>query len=396
MAAERYVHVTYPWRATIEAGSAQPARFYLALIAQTLQCGAPASRPGGRVWAKVVRQGIPERPLAGLLRRGGRVLRGGQPPIVSAELVAERWAELREADPTLPPAEDLSVLELARASAVTTFVFGRSPVPLVVVKNARGSGAGVATEVAALQEAAGTGLAPSYLGSFPGLGEVQRGLPGHALAVRALTPHRSRELAWLPEHQAFADGILALSRATRKAVVPEPARNGVVQQALTHPGLSPRTRMAVAEAEAELERLEVSVLGHVDTSPQNILYENGRLSGLVDWADANTHGVPGADVLNAAMAYIELGVGLVRWDDRSLLGAFEGGYLASEYGRRARSAARACAEAAGVPPDLAHGLELTFFARRLGWRMRAPESFPTSAELALRALERVRAEGDPS
>lgn len=392
MTAERYVHVTYPWRATIDAGSAHPARFYLALIAQTLQGGAPASRPGGRVLAKVVRQGIPERPLAALLRRGDRVLRGDRAPVVTADKASARWDELRDADPTLPPAEHLSVLELARASAVTTFVFGLSPTPLVVVKNARGTGEGVATEVAALQEAAGTGLAPRYLGAFPDLGEVQRGLPGHALAVRALTPRRAHELTWLPEHQAFADGILALGRATRKPVVPEPACNGVVQQALTHPGLSPGTRRAVAEAEAELERLEVSVLGHVDTSPQNILYEGGRLSGLVDWADANTHGVPGADVLNAAMAYIELGVGLVRWDDRSLLGAFEGGYLRSEFGRSARAAARACAEAVGVPAELAHSLELTFFARRLGWRMRAPESFPTSAGLALRALERVRAE----
>jgi hypothetical protein len=393
MAADRYVHVRYPWRATIDLSAPEPARFYLALIAQTLQCGAPASRPGGRAWSRLVRRGIPERSLAELLRRTGPLRREADAPVVTPEVVRARWEQLRASDPSLPAAPPVSVLEIARNSAVTTFVFGDGPTPLVVVKNARAGQDGVATEVAALQQAAGTGLAPRYLGAVSGLGEVQRGLPGRALDVKPVTTRSARDLAWRPEHQALADGLVRLGCATRTPVVPEPTRSGMVSLALGHPGLSAGTRRALGEAQEALGQVEIAVLAHVDTSPQNILYAGGRLSGLVDWADACSAGVPGSDMFNAAVSYIELGVGLVRWDDRSLQGAFDAGYLESDFGRRARLAGRDGAEAVGVPRELWPGLELAFFARRLGWRMSRPDRFPTSAELALRALESVRAAG---
>jgi hypothetical protein len=393
MAADRYVHVRYPWRATIDLSAPEPARFYLALIAQTLQCGAPASRPGGRAWSRLVRRGIPERSLAELLRRSGTVRREADAPVVPPEVVRAHWEELRTSDPSLPAAPPVSVLEIARNSAVTTFVFGDGPTPLLVVKNARAGQDGVATEVAALQQAAGTGLAPRYLGAVPGLGEVQRGLPGRALDVEPVTARNARDLAWRPEHQALAAGLVRLGRATRSPVRPDTEGSGMVAVALGHPGLSARTRQALREAQEALGQVEIAVLTHTDTSPQNILYADGRLSGLVDWADAYAAGVPGSDVLNAAVAYIELGVGLVRWDDRTLQTAFDAGYLDSDFGRRARLAGGDCAEAAGMPRELWPCLELAFFARRLGWRMSHRDRFPTSAELALRALENVRAAG---
>lgn len=389
MSRRRYVRVRAPWNAVLDLSSPRPAAFYVGLIAQTLEYGAPAARRGGAAWALAGRRGLPEGALARALRAGGAALPAAEPLDDVLQVVAQAWPSLREGDPTLPPLPRLSGLQLARASATTTFVFGDDRAPLLVAKTARGTTSGITREVAALEEAAPTGVAPRYFGVVPGAGHVQRGLRGRALGVVPLTPQSAARLAWTPAHDAAADGFAALARGTRKDVVPAALQDDVLDDVVAGGPVPASTRAAVRAAREAVGQLPVSVLRHTDTSPQNVLLDGSRLSGLVDWEDAQTAGLPGADAWNLALACIDKGVGLARWSEQRLDGAFAAAWFGSEFGRQARAAGRRCASAAGVAAELLEPLEVVFFARRVGHRMRRPQGFPTSADVAGRALERV-------
>lgn len=382
------MRVAHPWDATIDLTAPEPARFYLGLIGQTLQFSAPASRRAGRAWAFLGRHGIPERALADVLRRVGGVL-GTADQTSYVDAAARAWPELRARDPSLPGAPELSVLVLARSSAVTVFLFSGEPWPVLVGKLARGSSDGVAREVAAIVEAAPAGVAPTYFGPVDGLGEVQRGIPGRALRVEPVTSAQAGALTWTEQHRSLTEGFERLARATTKAEVPSAMGDDVVDRALAHRALTSTTRAAVDDAARALGDVPISVLRHTDSSPQNLLFQGSSLSGIVDWEDATSAGMPGADIWNAALGSIDKGVGLVRWNEASLVASFRAAWGTSPFGRDARLAGRRCARAAGVPAELHDHLEVLFFARRVGHRLARPDAFPTSADVAAAALEDV-------
>jgi len=392
MPASGFVEVSYPWKAQIDLASPEPARFYVSLIAQTLEYGSPAARRFGPLWALVGRVGLPESSLAWVLRRAGA--RFSSDPMASVgevDAILEEWPRLRDADPSLPsrPAS-LTTLQLTRASAVTTFYFTGRGGPLLVAKRPRAENGSVRAEVAALQEGQASGLAPLYLGTIEGA-EFQRGLTGRSMEVPPLRVSGSSSLRWTAQHRALAAGFSDLARTTLKTRPSAAMVDGVTVTACDHPALSEATRRAVADAHSSLRDLPVAVLRHTDTSPQNILFEGDRLVGLVDWADATSLGMPGADMWNAALACIDKGAGRVRADERSLLLIFLSVWFGSEFGREARRAGGEAARAAGVPDELLGPLQLLFFARRVGHRMRRPADFSTSADLAAQMLEHVRA-----
>ena len=391
MPAARFVEVSYPWKARIDLSSPAPARFYVSLIAQTLEYGAPASRRFGPLWTLAGRVSLPESLVASVLRRaGGRLLRDRPGSEIETQAVLDAWPRLQEIDPSLPPRPaSLTTLQLTRASAITSFYFGEGTAPLLVAKRPREGGTAVKAEIAALEEAAASGIAPLYLGTMEGA-EFQRGLSGRAMRVPPLRIAGATSMSWTTQHAALAAGLCDLARTTAKSEAPSAMHDGVVELASEHPSLSDPTRRAVKEAHDALRDLPVAVLRHTDTSPQNILFEDERLVGLVDWADATSLGMPGADMWNAALACIDKGVSRVRSDERLLFSVFLSVWQASEFGREARRAGRDAAAAAGVPEDLLEPLQLLFFARRVGHRMQRPKEFATSADLAARMLEHVR------
>ena len=390
MAGSGFVKVSYPWDATIDLSSPEPARFYVSLIAQTLEYGAPAARRFGPLWALAGRAPLPEGTIAAILRRAGAFSTKAVPP-VETDPILDAWERLMDVDPRLPSRpKTLSTLQLTRASAVTTFLFSGSDTPLLVGKKPRGEGASVGAEVAALEAAHRSGVAPIYLGSVAGT-ELQRGLTGRAMKVEPIGIKGATRLAWTQQHRSLAEGFERLADTTVKHVPPSAMSDGIIEAALEHPGLSDITRRAISEAHDAFRDLPVSVLRHTDTSPQNILFEGNNLVGLVDWADATHLGMPGADMWNAALACIDKGVARVRLDERTLLLSFLGAWFTSDFGTESRRAGADAAVVAGVPEDLVGLLELLFFARRVGHRMKRPDEFLVSADLAARMLEHVRA-----
>lgn len=381
----QYVHVPSAsgGRIVIDLASPWPARFGAAVIDQTLRYGMPARRRGGPLLALLGRTGLPRRPLAELLRRFPKRPR----PDLDAALDAVRseWARLASASERLPEAApELSFLALRRASATTIFVFGDGPRPLLVLK-IPGARDRLQNEADALARAAPVGIAPRELGQV-GDAYVQEALPGEPLLVEALTPRRSRRLAWLPGHVELADALARLAAATTVREVPTEFREPV-DAALEVAGLSAAARRAAAAAWSDVSRLDVAVLRHRDTSPQNCLFEGERLSGLVDWEIAYAAGAPGFDVWNAAIAFVEHGVGLVRWSEERAQEAFAAAWGESDFGREARLAGRQSAAAAGVPDGLLDAIEVSFFARRLLGRVSHPERFATGPATAATMLE---------
>jgi hypothetical protein len=131
------------------------------------------------------------------------------------------------------------------------------------------------------------------------------------------------------------------------------------------------------------------VLEHHDASSQNCLFIGDRLSGLVDWEIARLRGVPGFDVWNTTLAWMEYGVGLVRWSQEVVLECFQRAWSSSPFWAQARASARDSARAAGVADSLLDSLEVIFFARRTGYRLSAPGKYQTHAGTATRMLEAV-------
>jgi aminoglycoside phosphotransferase (APT) family kinase protein len=129
------------------------------------------------------------------------------------------------------------------------------------------------------------------------------------------------------------------------------------------------------------------VLRHGDTSAQNCLFEEERLSGLVDWEIARPQGAPGFDILNAAVALLDHGVGLVNWSEDRAVTCFETAWKNSPFFDRARAAARESVEAAGATARDYERLEIAFFARRLASRLADPDYYATGPASAARMLE---------
>jgi Phosphotransferase enzyme family len=384
VSARSYAHVPstrQPW-AAVDVESSAAAAFCLRLLADGLRYGLPASRRFGFARAAVARTSVvstlPAFALARLPRRPrpdvDRVLielEGAWPQLaVEGRLAAQ-----------VPPA--LRALALHRRSALTVFVFADGSRPLLVAKR-EGDRDRLEREAAALREARGAALAPRYVGRA-GPAHVQKALAGDSLALQSLGPSSARALTWAPAHSELSEALARLASLTAKRGRPEQLREPIEGAVGRAGGQAAR---AVTAAARDLRRLEISVLTHGDTSPQNVLVAGGRFVGLVDWENARGHGAPGFDAWNFALAFLEHGVGLRSWSQERVLDTFCAA-LESPFYEAARRAARAAAAAAGVQESLLEPLELAFFARRVLVRRAHPSRFPTSETTAAGMLEAV-------
>ena len=107
----------------------------------------------------------------------------------------------------------------------------------------------------------------------------------------------------------------------------------------------------------------------------------------MDWEIARPRGAPGFDVLNAAVALLDHGVGLVNWSEERAVTCFEEAWRESSFFEGARAAARLSVEAAGATSEDYERLEVAFFARRLASRLTEPAAYATGPESATRMLE---------
>ncbi len=382
-----YVAVPYPWRAAIGTGSPHPARFYTALLGQTLNYRMPASRRFGSLLALAGRRGLPERPLGGVLRRLPGHNRGD---LDELEKSLERaWPQIAAKSSSLPAeAPELTLLALERSAALTVFAFGDQSAPLLVAKLPKGDGAGADAEVAALTEALPTGIAPTPLGTVGGA-RLQEVIPGAPMRVEPLTPARARTLAWPDSLGQVADGLNALAAATVKRETPTAAEVRWEEPALPEGSLSARAKKLLRAARAEVDGLECAVLQHGDSAAQNCLFVDGRLSGLVDWESAKPRGTPAFDVLNAPVAYLDFGVGLARWSQELVAETFEAAWTSSEFGERARAGAAQSLAAADAPEALLEPLQVAFFGIRICRRLARPGDYMTTAATEARRLELI-------
>ena len=384
MSRGRYAEVRYPWRAAVDLSDPAPARHYTALIGQALRFGMPARRSPAPLWALAGRTGIPE----GVLARAVRLAPKRERPDLDELAIRLRdgWPQFAARSEALPadPGQ-LTLLALERRAALTVFAFGRGR-PLVVAKRPGAGDERVDVETAALTEAAPARLAPLPLGSV-GDARVQEAIPGAPLRLEPVSAARAASLAWTGELTQLADGFVRLAHATakheREEELTEPVERALAAGVIAEPAQS-----RLAAALERLRGLEASVLRNRDTSAQNCLFEDGRLCGIVDWEGAVSRGMPGFDLLNAALAYVEQGVGLTRWSQEAVLAAFEGAWR-GPFGAAARSHAARCAAAGGVPDDLHDDLVVAFLGWRVGRRLANPTFYPTTAATAARMLERA-------
>ncbi len=251
----------------------------------------------------------------------------------------------------------------------------------------RGSPARVDNEARALERGAPAGVAPLFLGRV-GDARIQEGLDGEPLRIDPVTPEMASRLPWRTEHAELAAGLARLSEDTSR---PGPSDEilAPIALAVKDGPLGSRGRTLMTAALRDLGRIEVSVLQHGDTSPQNCLVSGGRFVGLVDWELAKTRGAPGFDTLNVALACLEQGVGFVRWSERRALDAFRAAWEEAPLFIAARAAADDAARAAGVPEVFFPSLTVGFFGRRLGRRLAFPDRYATGPETAARMLEIV-------
>lgn len=377
-----FVRLPYPWEAIVDASSSSARAYLASLIGQALRYGIPTARRFGRVRGVVARRGFPPSLVGGPLRLLPRTRRPDLDAFQARLL--EEWGGL---DTSLPPPVPDGMLVLERAAARTIFVFAGSSHPAVVCKIPRGSPERIEREAAALARAAGTGIAPRFLGTAAG-SWVQEGLAGAPLEVQPVDATAPSATEWPATLDVLCGRLADLAEASRAAPIEPVAPVRLIEAALSYLALTSRARSRVQEAVRAVDALEVGVLKHSDTSPQNCLFLDGRLTGIVDWELAEQSGAPTFDVLNAAVSYLEHGIGLVRWSERSVVDAFESGWSSSPFFTTARRAARAAAAAAGVGNDLYEPLEVAFFARRLGRRV-VSDRFLTGPETAARIVEVV-------
>jgi Phosphotransferase enzyme family len=373
----------------VDTTTPQPARFLAGMIGQTLRYGMPARRRGGLLLSLAARKRLlPEELTSHVLRRSPSRSRPDLDDLLCG--VRSKWEDLSRPARSLPQSPPpLAALALQRSAGLTVFVFGDSPNPLVVLKvPARGDDR-VDAEWRALVEAREADVAPRPLARV-GDARVQEGLSGAPLELAPLGPETASSLPWYRAHAELCRGLARLARVTAKRRPAGELHEPAMERAIDAAPLEDRTKRLVGGARRALEGLDTSVLRHVDTSAQNCLFSSGeRLEGLVDWELARSCGAPGFDVWNAGVAYIEHCVGLTKWSQERALRTFEVAWAESPFWEQGRAAARQAAAAGGAPAQLLDELEVTFYARRLGWRLVRPELFETGAEHAARMLEFV-------
>jgi len=162
-----------------------------------------------------------------------------------------------------------------------------------------------------------------------------------------------------------------------------------MERAVAYDGLDSRTKRLLTAAWNDVRRSGSCVLRHRDTSPQNCLMEETRLTGIVDWELAVARGGPGFDVWNLGLSAMEYGLGLTRWSQELVVEAFTRAWPDSPFWADARAAARRAALAGGAAEADLDALELCFFGSRIGDRLEFPGRHPTVPDTAARTLQVV-------
>lgn len=384
---DHYSEISFPIRASIGRSSPGPARFLAALLRQKFSSGLPKAARLGFAYRTAGRLGLPPDPLT--LTGLAALPRRRRPDLDSiVDALRDEWERLRLSSRALPgrPPERMAALEIHRARTRTVLVFGEGPSPLVVLKPVGEEGADRDARALRLGERAA--VAPRHLGIVRGR-HVQEGVPGAPLRVIPVHPEAAGSL---PEHDGLAragEGLARLATTTSEKKPSFELTGPRMSAALAWPGLDVATRRGLQAALRELDGVAVSVLRHRDTSPQNILLDEGRLSALVDWEFARSCGAPGWDVLNMGVNWLEHGLGLRRWSDARLLDAFTAAWPASPLFSQIRTGTDAAIRASGAPEGCTRALTLAFFGQRVGRRVLEPASYGTSAGTAAGMLEVV-------
>lgn len=382
----RYAQTTFPFTAAIDTGAPQPARFLAGMVAQQLRYGHPSRRRGGAAWAMLARRGLPSGFVAGLLGRAPSRPRPDLDEVVAD--VIKDWPRLALSSRLLPAEPpSLHALAVRRSAAMTVFLFGADPHPLVVLKIPRTAKGTVAHETRALELASSSGVTPRPLGRF-GDAVAQEGRPGVPPPLVAVRPRTAASLEWPAAFDRLTDGLCELAVVTGQPGQPfEP--DSPIERALGAPGLDDRTRTLVAAALRDTQRVDRTVLRHGDLSGQNWLMDGERLGGIVDWETAVTAGAPGFDAWHAPLSWFEQGIGLARWSPGHVASSFKRAWEGAPFFAGARAAGRRAAAAAGVPEGLHDALEVVYYARRLAHRLADPGSYTLTPETAAAMLRAV-------
>lgn len=263
------------------------------------------------------------------------------------------WGRLVEAAtpgrlPDRPPARDgMSVLVLDTEAASSVFVFGTDPTPLVVARLRGGQG-----EHEALVRAKGSGVAPLPLGEVAGAC-VHEGVPAEAVEVSRSVAGDPGALRWTKQFRSLGHALIQVSETTR-SLAPHTELTAAVAAVL---GSGVDVPSGVAAAVRDTEGVKLSVLRHGRPWGRDWLALHGGGTVLVDWKSAVPAGVPGFDVLDAAMSWFE---------QVSDADSFEAAWVRSPFFAGARRAAVDAMSAAGVPVPLHAGVMTAYFTFRLG------------------------------
>lgn len=388
-----YAYVPYPWKALVGTVTPGPARFFSSLLHFAFTYSAPR---GNR--AAAIRRALGRRPPpASVLRAALRLAPRRERPDLDAlalDLFAA-WPRLLggAAGSAVADPQVIDLLALERRSALTVFVFTGEDQPDLVAKIPRGDATGPTREAEALASAKGMAGAPRYLGRCRAA-YVQEAVRGQPLPVRPLQPNRASEVRWEARHAELAEGLRALKVATTVPRPPQEAYPERVREAALHPSLSADTRSAVTDAADAVETLRVSVLKHGDLSPQNCLFEEGRLAGIVDWESAIPHGTPGYDLLNAGMAELEHRLALYGSSPSEYRDAIVRAWSDSGFCASLRAGVADQLTAVDLHVDLVPAIEVSFFARRLAHRLARPSGYVHRVEPAAEILQEVVAQRD--
>jgi hypothetical protein len=268
--------------------------------------------------------------------------------------------------PDHPPDRDaMAVLVVERSSARTVFVFASDATPLLVAKLGD-----VAVEEAALTRARPARATPAPLGRVAGA-FVQEGVPGLPVPLPEVGSAEVLSLRWSPAFRSLGRAVARIGEVTATRTDQAPGELAEPLDAAVADELLPdAVRPAVAAAARDVRRVPVSVLRHGDLSGQNWLVDKGEVTGLVDWETAVDDGVPGFDVLHAAVSWFHHVLARSGASEQSVAAGFEAAWDRSPFFAGARRAALDAAAAVGVPAPLHDSLVVAFFVRRLGRRLR--------------------------
>lgn len=383
----RYAHLRIP-RSMHYDTAPQVVGYLAGMIEGELNHGMPVRRRMGRVMAAAGRRGVPTGLLGVALRLRPRHPKPELDTLLRA--VEEGWPELTARSdrlPATPPA--LRGILVQRTSVDMAFVFGEGPWPLLVAKKVA-SGVpddGLRRERQALERVSEVRVGPRHLGL---LGDVwvQEALPGLPMTLTAVD---ERNAATLTRPAAFTelDEVLARVAAHTSERAPLSAYDGeMLERATRHP-LPADVAATVDRARRHVAGTRTTVVQHGDLLAQNWIVHEGRFSGLVDWETCLLQGLPGSDLVEAAVSAFEHGIALRAWSEPLLVELFTQAWASSPYFAQTRASLVGAVEAAGLRSADAEPLLVAYFAHRLGRHLTRPDDVGVGSQALAGLLTQV-------